>query len=58
MNNYKIGLVGLTNVGKSSIFNFLTEKKSQSENRFFVTLDPEYANFKLLDKRLEVLKNF
>lgn len=51
----KIGLVGLTNVGKSSLCTFLTKKNILIANRFFATIDPNVAIMNLIDPRLEKL---
>lgn len=37
---FKIGLIGYTNAGKSSILNLLTETNTYEENELFATLDP------------------
>jgi len=55
---YKIGLVGLPNVGKSSLFNFLTEKKVLIANYPFATIDPNVGIMILSDPRLEKLSKY
>ena len=43
-NHLKMGVVGLPNVGKSSLFNLLTEQAAAAENYPFCTIEPnEYA---------------
>jgi len=38
--NLKMGILGLPNVGKSSLFNLLTEQSVAAENYPFCTIDP------------------
>lgn len=39
-NTLKMGVVGLPNVGKSSLFNLLTEQSAAAENYPFCTIEP------------------
>ena len=55
---YKIGLVGLPNVGKSSLFHFLTKKEVVIENYPFATIDPNVGTMPLPDPRLEKLSKY
>lgn len=48
-----IGIVGLPNVGKSSLFNVLTNKGVEAANYPFCTIDPNVGVVKIPDKRLE-----
>ena len=50
-----IGIVGLPNVGKSSLFNLLTKKGVDAENYPFCTIDPNVGVVKVPDQRLEAL---
>ena len=51
----KIGVVGLPNVGKSSLFNAITEAGAESANYPFCTIEPNVGIVDVPDKRLEVL---
>ena len=51
----KLGVVGLPNVGKSTLFNALTKAGAQSENYPFCTIDPNIGIVSVPDQRLDVL---
>ena len=53
--SFRCGLVGMPNVGKSSIFNLLTNQKIPAENYPFCTIDPNSAFVKVPDTRLDTL---
>lgn len=54
-NNLKIGVVGLPNVGKSTLFNALTNAGARAENFPFCTIDPEEARVAVPDERFDWL---
>jgi GTP-binding protein YchF len=49
----KVGIVGLPNVGKSSLFNALTAAGAPSENYPFCTVDPNVGTVTIPDPRLD-----
>lgn len=53
----KLGIVGLPNVGKSTLFNSLTKAGAESANYPFCTIDPNIGIVPVPDERLQVLGN-
>ena len=52
----KCGIVGLPNVGKSTLFNCLSNAKAQSANYPFCTIEPNVGTISVPDVRLENLE--
>ena len=51
----KLGIVGLPNVGKSTLFNALTNAGAQAANYAFCTIEPNVGVVAVPDKRLDAL---
>ncbi len=51
----KCGIVGLPNVGKSTLFNCISSGKAQSANFPFCTIEPNLGSTNVPDRRLDVL---
>uniref|UniRef100_A0A7S0UYI7 Obg-like ATPase homolog n=1 Tax=Polytomella parva TaxID=51329 RepID=A0A7S0UYI7_9CHLO len=55
--NLRMGIVGLPNVGKSSLFNLLTEQAVAAENYPFCTIEPNESRCPVPDERYDWLCN-
>lgn len=53
----EIGIIGLPNVGKSSLFNALTQAGAEAQNFPFTTIEPNVGVVEVPDERLEFLAN-
>ena len=53
----KLGIVGLPNVGKSTLFNAITNAGVAADNYAFCTIDPNVGVVSVPDKRLEWLRD-
>ena len=53
----KLGIVGLPNVGKSTLFNAITNAGAGAANYPFCTIEPNVGAVSVPDKRLDVLKD-
>ena len=54
----KLGIVGLPNVGKSTLFNAITNAGAESANYPFCTIDPNVGMVAVPDHRLDWLSDF
>ena len=53
----KCGIVGLPNVGKSTLFNCISSGKAQAANFPFCTIEPNIGSTTVPDPRLQVLES-
>lgn len=54
----KVGIVGLPNVGKSTLFNALTNAGAESANYPFCTIEPNTGIVPVPDKRLQIIEQY
>ena len=53
----KLGIVGLPNVGKSTLFNAITNAGAESANYPFCTIEPNVGMVAVPDERLDFLRD-
>lgn len=55
--SFSVGIVGLPNVGKSTLFKVLTKREVKISPRPFTTIEPNFGHVSLPDERLEKIAN-
>ena len=58
ISSLEVGIVGVPNIGKSTIFNALTNGNAEASNFPFCTIDPNHGIMKVIDPTLHIINKY